>query len=118
MTGLSWVPTSCTLPTEQQPLRIAEWDQLFTETLTEVTRPCQLRLHLVLAGGLGVEERVRDLASRESGCCSFFTFTVTPDHGGTDDVHLDVEVDAAHERVLAALHLRAADAAVGAGRSQ
>ncbi|MET8131832.1 MerR family transcriptional regulator [Streptomyces sp. NPDC005251] len=56
----------------------------------------------MLASGEGVEGRVRDLAARESGCCSFFTFTftVTPATGG--DVHLDVEVDPPHEGVLEA----------------
>jgi hypothetical protein len=105
MTGLTWVPMSCTLPTEQQPLRVAEWDELFTERLMASSRPGRLRLHLVLAGGQGVEERARDLAARESGCCSFFTFTVTPAAGG--DVRLDVEVDPAHEKVLDALQVRA-----------
>ncbi|WP_405009821.1 hypothetical protein [Kitasatospora sp. NBC_01539] len=105
MTELSWVPTSCTLPTEQQPLRVAEWDELFAERLTAATRRDRLRLHLVLAGGEGVEETVRDLAGRESGCCSFFTLTVTP--GPDGDVRLDVAVDPAHEKVLDALQARA-----------
>jgi hypothetical protein len=105
MTELSWVPTSCTLPTEQQPLRVAEWDQLFAERLNASSRPDRLRLHLVLAGGEGVEDRVRDLAGRESGCCSFFTFTVIP--GPDGDVCLDVEVDPAHVTVLDALQVRA-----------
>jgi hypothetical protein len=105
MTELSWVPTSCTLPAEQQPRRAAEWDALFAERLTASTRPGRLRLHLVLAGGEGVEEAVRDLAGRESGCCSFFTFTVTP--GPDGDVHLGVEADPAHEQVLDALQARA-----------
>ncbi|MEU1506841.1 hypothetical protein [Kitasatospora sp. NPDC005748] len=104
MTELSWVPTSCTLPTEQQPLRVAEWDGLFTDHLTAVTRPDRLRLHLLLDAAEGTDEKVRDLADRESGCCSFFTFTVTPATDG--EVHLEVEVDPAHEKVLAALHER------------
>ncbi len=69
-----------------------------------MARPDRLRLRLVLVGGEDFEERVRDLAGRESGCCSFFTFTVTPAGGG--EVHLGVAVDPAHERVLAALHER------------
>ncbi len=111
MTELSWVPTSCTLPTEQQPLRVAEWDELFAARLTASARPDRLRLHLVLAGGERTEETVRDLTARESGCCSFFAFTITPATGG--DVHLDVEIDPVHETVLDALQARAT---AGGGR--
>ncbi|WP_329142498.1 hypothetical protein OIU91_02480 [Streptomyces sp. NBC_01456] len=42
MSDLSWVPQSCTLPTEEQPLRVAEWDALFTGRLQELSRPQQL----------------------------------------------------------------------------
>ncbi|MFF1868795.1 hypothetical protein [Kitasatospora herbaricolor] len=106
MTELSWVPTSCTLPTEQQPLRVAEWDELFADRLITSARTDRLRLRLVLAGGAGVEETVRDLAARESGCCSFFTFIVTP--ANDDHVQLDVEVDPPREMVLDALQTRTA----------
>ena len=40
---------------------------------------------------------VLDLAARESNCCSFFEFTVTPTAG---DVVLDIEVPAEHTGVL------------------
>ena len=106
MTEPSWVPRSCTLPAVQQPLRVTQWDRLFSERLSASARPDRLRLHLVLVGGEGVEERVRDLAARESGCCSFFTFTVTAATDG--DVHLDVKVGPAYEKVLDALQARAA----------
>lgn len=43
--------------------------------------------------------------ARESGCCSFFTFTITP---GGDLIGLDIAVEAAHEAVLQALAARAA----------
>ncbi|MBT2482367.1 hypothetical protein [Streptomyces sp. ISL-94] len=104
MTDPAWVPQSCTLPTEERPLRVAEWEALFSERLTVLSRPEPLHLRLDLAGGPGAVARVRDLAKRESGCCSFFTFTVTP---GEDSVHLDITVDQAHEAVLAALAVRA-----------
>ncbi|MET9319511.1 hypothetical protein ABZX75_04840 [Streptomyces sp. NPDC003038] len=100
----TWVPQSCTLPTTEQPLRVAEFDALFTERLTGAARPDRLRLQLILTAGLGVEGTVRDLVARESGCCSFFTFTVS---SGPEQVHLHVEVDAAHEAVLDALQERA-----------
>ncbi|MFE7551155.1 hypothetical protein [Streptomyces gardneri] len=105
MSDLAWVPQSCTLPTEERPLRVAEWDELFSERLVSRSRPQPLHLRLNLAGGEGVEERVRDLAERESGCCSFFTFTTTPDQ---DLIHLDISVDQAHKAVLEALAARTA----------
>ncbi|MGW7201694.1 hypothetical protein [Streptomyces chryseus] len=107
MSDLAWVPQSCTLPTEERPLRVAEWDALFAERLTTLSRPQPLHLRLELAGGEGVEDRVRDLVERESGCCSFFTFTTTP---GQDQIRLDIEVDQAHEAVLEALAARTAAA--------
>ncbi|MGW7438558.1 hypothetical protein [Streptomyces sp. NPDC054849] len=96
-----WVPASCTLPTTEQPLRVAEFDSLFAERLAGSSRPDRLRLEMLLTGGPGVEDRVRDLVARESECCSFFTFTITP---GPEQVRLEVEVDSAHEAVLDALH--------------
>ncbi|MFJ5831403.1 hypothetical protein [Streptomyces sp. NPDC093089] len=104
MNDLAWVPQSCTLPTENQPLRVAEWDALLSERLTSRSRPHPLHLRLDLTGGQGVEEQVRDLMERESGCCSFFTFTLT---AGGDQLHLDISVDQAHETVLDALAARA-----------
>ncbi|MFC4472472.1 hypothetical protein ACFPH6_49815 [Streptomyces xiangluensis] len=103
MSDLAWVPQSCTLPTEDRPLRVAEWDALFAEGLTSLSRPQRLQLCLDLAGGPSVEDRVRDLVERESGCCSFFTFTTT---GGQDLVRLHISVDQAHEAVLDALAAR------------
>ena len=105
MSGPDWVPTSCTLPMEERPLRVAEWDALFAERLTFVSRPEPLRVRLDLRGGDGVEERVRDLAQREGGCCSFFAFAVAADPGA---VVLDITVDAVHTAALDALERRAA----------
>lgn len=114
MSDLAWVPQSCTLPTAERPLRVAEWDALFAEVPAAVTRPEPLRLRLVLADGPGVAERVRELAERESGCCSFFTFTTDRDGGGgrdgdgdrTGSMSLDIAVDPAHAAVLDALAAR------------
>ncbi|MEU6069813.1 MULTISPECIES: hypothetical protein [Streptomyces] len=105
MTDLGWVPQSCTLPTTERPLRVAEWDALFSERLTDVFRPEPLLLRLELPGGGTVQERVRDLVERESGCCSFFTFTVA---GEGSRVRLDIAVDQAYAPVLDALAVRAA----------
>jgi hypothetical protein len=108
MTDLDWVPQSCTLPTEERPLRVAEWDGLFAERLRATSRPEPLRLRFNLGSDTSIEEQVRDLVERESGCCSFFTFTVD---AGSGAVLLDVEVDETHAPVLDALAVRAGAAA-------
>ncbi|MEU9701945.1 hypothetical protein [Streptomyces sp. NPDC047981] len=106
----SWVPDSCTLPTGEQPLRVAEFDTLFAAHLTDLARPGPHRLRLAFARSEGVEETVRDLVARESGCCSFFRFAITP---GPEQIRLDISVDSPHEAVLDALQERAA----GLGRT-
>lgn len=113
MTDLDWVPQSCTLPTEQRPLRVAEWGGLFAERLKEVTRPEPLRLRMDLGSDTSAEGRVRDLVEQESGCCSFFSFTVT---AGTGALLLDIAVDEVHAPVLDALAARAGAAGEGAPR--
>ena len=113
-----WVPVeACTLPTAAQPLRVAEFDALFTASLRTVehTDPAATRARLVLAGDTDLPSRVERLASAETACCSFFTFTLTPlaadQTDGGDDVAaviaLDIEVPATHADVLAALVERA-----------
>jgi hypothetical protein len=98
-----WVPEACTLPTAQRPLRLAEFDDLFATTLHGQQRlsPTALRWRLASSA----EATVRDLTARETACCSFFSFNVTPDGEGVD---VDVEVPAAHIDVLDALAARAA----------
>jgi hypothetical protein len=98
-----WVPQACTLPTAERPLRLAEFDDLFATALHGQQRlsPTTLRWRLAPTA----EAAVRDLTARETACCSFFSFTVTPD-GAVVDV--DVEVPAAHVDVLDALAARAA----------
>jgi len=97
------VPQACTLPSVEQPLRIAEFDALFATSLRGVQRLTRTRLRLLLDPGASAA--VRDLTARESECCSFFTFTVTQDG---DELRVDVEVPAAHVLVLDALAARAA----------
>ncbi|MFE9446203.1 hypothetical protein ACFYO2_46565 [Streptomyces sp. NPDC006602] len=113
MTDLDWVPQSCTLPTEERPLRVAEWDGLLAERLREVSRPEPLRLRLDLGGDTSVEAQVRELVEKETGCCSFFTFTVTADTGA---LLLDISVDEVHAPVLDALAARASATGEGAPR--
>jgi hypothetical protein len=119
-TQISWVPVAaCTLPTTEQPLRVAEFDDLFAGHLTGVQQHDAAHARLRLTGGAGLEARVQQLADRESGCCSFFTFTVTavegdtgpsaPRDGATDEVGvlLDIAVAENSVEVLAALLVRA-----------
>ncbi|MEU7754848.1 hypothetical protein AB0B57_35035 [Micromonospora sp. NPDC049101] len=98
----TWVPEACTLPSGQQPLRLAEFDDLFTTALRGQQRlsPTHLRWRLDPAA----ETTARDLTGRESSCCSFFTFTITADTGV---LRLDVQVPATHVDVLDALAQRA-----------
>ena len=120
-----WVPVdACTLPTADQPLRAAEFDDLFAASLRAVERPpgAPIRARLVLAGDPGLPGRAQRLADAETACCSFFSFTVTPldadpDGGGQPAVvvALDVEVPATRADVLAALVDRAERTVRGPG---
>lgn len=68
------MPDACTLPTMQQPIRIAEFDRFFADAVRHIRRPAPARLDLVLTAE--AEPTARDLAERESSCCSLFTFDV------------------------------------------
>ena len=74
----------CTLPTAEQPLRLAEWDDLFTNAVvsTEVIEPQRAKVTLRAQHDLAA--RTADLAVRETECCSFFTFTLTATGGRLD----------------------------------
>jgi len=93
---------SCTLPTVERPLRLAEFDDLFS-ALTAQTRLSAAVLRWSLDSG--AEAVARDLAARETQCCSFFTFSFTSDG---DAVQVDVRVPAVRSEVLDALAARAA----------
>ncbi|MET9213545.1 MULTISPECIES: hypothetical protein [unclassified Nocardia] len=100
-----WVPAACTLPTVEQPIRIAEFDRFFAESVRSSNRTGPTRLELVL--DVGAEAVARDLAARESSCCSFFTFDFdTTDTG----VVLRVGVPVAYVEVLDAFAARVAAA--------
>ena len=108
----TWVPVvACTLPTVEQPVRVAEFDALFAETLASVDQGPGSTARFVLTGGETVAERAQGLADRETGCCSFFTFTITP---AADSVDMKVTVPNERAEVLAALVRRAQKARTGA----
>jgi hypothetical protein len=99
-----WAPDACTLPTTERPLRVAEFDDLFTAVLRS-TRPEPTRLDLVVPRGL--EAAGRDLARRETECCSFFTFGF---ESAGDEVVMHIGVPPEHVEVLDALQARVAAA--------
>jgi hypothetical protein len=92
-----WVPAACTLPTVEQPLRVAEFAALIAGS-SAVHRPAPTVLEVELPAA--VRGRTEDLAARETACCSFFRFEVLP-RGET--VLLRVQVPPEHTAVLDAL---------------
>jgi hypothetical protein len=103
---LGWVPQACTLPTAEQPLRLAEFDELLSASMHGSERLAPRHLRVALTGGPDLADCVRDLAERETQCCSFFTFSVGVPQLGM--VLLDIEIAAGHVEVPAALEARAA----------
>jgi hypothetical protein len=99
------VPRACTLPTAEQPLRVAEFDALFEQAVTRVVRVGAGRVRLDLRAEAGVAERVAKLAVAETGCCSFFTFALTVSGGA---LSLEITVPDEHNEVLDALAGRSA----------
>jgi hypothetical protein len=100
---VGWVPSACTLPTAEQPLRVAEFDALFASAVQGVTRPDRTRLRWELEFSPEVAAQAAELAARENGCCSFFTFTLTIADGV---MALQAQVPDEHAEVLDALQQR------------
>jgi hypothetical protein len=96
---------ACTLPTVQRPLRLAEFEALFRESVVAVERE-ENSIRLTLRGSLGLRDRVLDLTHRESQCCSFFDFSVD---GDDDGVVLVIAVPPAQADILDALSARAVE---------
>lgn len=103
MEAQDWVPAACTLPTAEQPLRVAEFDRLFAAAPVGVRPVSGTELVLELAPAPGRVAEVRDLARRETACCSFFAFAVEDG----DPVRVRVTVPRGQVDVLAALAARA-----------
>jgi len=102
---------ACTLPTAERPLRLAEFDRLFATSARRVSRLDGGRLRIDLSGGRGLVAQVRNLAERETACCSFFTFAV---EGSDEALVLEVSVPPGRRDILAALADRAEAARVAA----
>jgi hypothetical protein len=95
---------TCTLPTAELPLRIAEFDAWFATDVLTVERLSAVRLRLALRPEPAVAARAADLAARETQCCSFFTFTLTATGG---ELSMQIDVPTAQSDVLAGLAARA-----------
>ncbi|TDP32912.1 hypothetical protein [Nocardia ignorata] len=105
-----WVSPACTLPTAEQPIRVAEFDQLFRSSARAIRRPDRKRLDVILDPG--AEAVARELSERESRCCSFFTFDFAVEQEG---LMMRVGVPANHVEVLDAFASRALAAIEAAG---
>jgi len=102
------IPDACTLPTAERPLRLAEFDALFATAVRAVEPLGPTHTRMRLTGPAGLAATVRDLTARETACCSFFSFTVTPEPAGDGEaLTLDIRVPAAYADVLASLAARA-----------
>lgn len=99
---LDLVPDACTLPAAEQPSRMAEFGALLAGSSRAQTRLSATRLQWVLDPAAATA--ARDLAARESSCCSFFTFSfdVRSAYDG-DALVVDVDVPETQVPVLDAL---------------
>ncbi len=95
-----WVPAGCTLPTLDQPMRQEQFDDLFQTAVRSVDRVGTGHARLDLVPEPAVASRAADLAMREAGCCSFFTFTLSV---SGEQLGLDIVVPPDRQAVLDAL---------------
>jgi len=70
-----WVPAACTLPTVEQPLRLAEFDEFFRAAARRSTRNSATRLDLVVMPES--EAIARDLAERENQLLLVLTASIS-----------------------------------------
>jgi hypothetical protein len=107
LTG-DWVSDACTLPTAERPLRVAEFDRLFATALLAADRAAPTRMRWWLDPA--AEATARELAERETSCCSFFEFGFGSVDAGR--LAIDVSVPDAHVAVLDGLAARVRAATV------
>jgi hypothetical protein len=107
-TADDWVSAACTLPTVERPLRLAEFDEFFRAAVRRSIRTSTTRLDLMIVRES--EATARDLAERETSCCSFFRFDFDP---APDGLMVRIGVPEGHVDVLDALQARIS-AVVGA----
>ncbi len=93
-------PQACTLPTAERPLRVAEFDQLFTRAAGAVERLGPQSARITLPPSPAIAAEAANLVVRETECCSFFSFSLTATGGR---LHLDVAVPQNQTPVLDSL---------------
>lgn len=98
-----WVPQACTLPTVERPLRLQEFDEVFSTVLRGQERVSPHVLRWVFDPA--AEAVLRDLTVRESECCSFFVFDIVD---GAAGLVVEVTVPSSQVAVLDALETRSA----------
>lgn len=98
-----WVPQVCTLPTVERPLRLQEFDEVFSTVLRGQERVSPRVLRWVFDPA--AEATLRDLTARESECCSFFRFDFAD---GAAGLVVEVTVPSSQVAVLDALETRSA----------
>jgi hypothetical protein len=109
---LDWcAPVACSLPLADQPGRVAEWDRLFADAVSDVS-PIEGGVRFVVDRTAARPAAVADLADRESQCCAFLCFALVI---GDGTLRLDVTSGAVYADVVEALAARAASL-VGSGR--
>ena len=96
-----WVPQVCTLPTVERPLRLQEFDEVFSTVLRGQERVSPHVLRWVFDPA--AEATLRDLTARESECCSFFDFGFASADG---NVVMSIGVPAEQLAVLDAIEAR------------
>lgn len=95
-----WAPPACTLPTEDRPLRVAEFDDFFTADVIRRVSATPGQLVVEVRADAAAAVRAASLAVRETACCSFFTFDLAISNSA---VALTIGTGPEHENVLAAL---------------
>lgn len=93
-------PEACTLPTVERPLRVAEFDRLFAQATAAVERLGPQAARITLPPSPETAAEAASLVVRETGCCSFFTFSLIATGGR---VHLDIAVPESQIPVLDSL---------------
>jgi hypothetical protein len=109
------IPDACALPAADRPMRVAEFDALFATAVRHVDRVASHHVRMRLTGPPGLAATVRDLTARETGCCSFFTFAVTPEPADDGEaLTLEIHTPVRYADVLDSLVQWAARASTGA----
>lgn len=83
-------PIACTLHPNEYAGRLQDFRQGVFTHLVGMERPEPSRLRLILTDAAD-PEAVRELLTREQGCCAFMSFTITP---GVGRLVADLEVPA------------------------